>query len=181
MEQDHQQRPDCWKGKRQLAARCLASGPSRPTEADAVMYKRKGVDHRASYKSQLGMRAEVTSQAGPAVVRQCKDAQHTCRPTRSQLNLHCECWRASTKCISGIDMALTSKAVTSLRPLLARSFASALDAPVPSQRKSWRREEIQQLYDAPLMDLIFRAATVHRQFHDPSKIQLCTLLNIKCA
>jgi len=29
------------------------------------------------------------------------------------------------------------------------------------------------------MDLIFQSATVHRANHDPSKVQLCTLLNIK--
>ena len=48
-----------------------------------------------------------------------------------------------------------------------------------SGRKRWSRNEIQAVYDSPLMDLIFRAATVHRKNHDPSKVQLCTLLNIK--
>lgn len=48
-------------------------------------------------------------------------------------------------------------------------------------RNSWGKQEIQQIYDTPLMELVFRAATVHRQHHDPSKIQLCTLMNIKSA
>jgi len=30
-----------------------------------------------------------------------------------------------------------------------------------------------------LLELVFRAATVHRTVHDPKKIQLCTLMNIK--
>ncbi|GLB36422.1 putative biotin and Thiamin Synthesis associated domain containing protein [Lyophyllum shimeji] len=45
--------------------------------------------------------------------------------------------------------------------------------------RSWAKEEIQAIYDAPLLNLVFRAASVHRQHHDPSKIQLCTLMNIK--
>ncbi|KAG1716352.1 hypothetical protein ID866_836 [Astraeus odoratus] len=50
--------------------------------------------------------------------------------------------------------------------------------PVPT-RHDWTREEIQKIYDSPLLDLVYRASTVHRQYHDPSKIQLCTLMNIK--
>lgn len=46
-------------------------------------------------------------------------------------------------------------------------------------RHDWSRDEIQKIYDTPLMELVFRAASVHRQYHDPSKIQLCTLMNIK--
>lgn len=29
------------------------------------------------------------------------------------------------------------------------------------------------------MELVFKAASVHRMFHDPERIQLCTLMNIK--
>jgi len=46
-------------------------------------------------------------------------------------------------------------------------------------RHNWKRQEIKEIFNTPLMDLIFRAASVHRQHHDPSKIQLCTLMNIK--
>jgi len=41
------------------------------------------------------------------------------------------------------------------------------------------KQEIQEIYDSPLLDLVFNAASVHRQHHDPGKIQLCTLMNIK--
>ena len=34
-------------------------------------------------------------------------------------------------------------------------------------------------YDLPLPDLLFRAAQVHRQHHDPADIQRCVLLSIK--
>ena len=40
-------------------------------------------------------------------------------------------------------------------------------------------EQINILYDKPLLELIFEAQTIHRQFHDFSKIQFCTLSSIK--
>lgn len=49
----------------------------------------------------------------------------------------------------------------------------------PAIRHDWSKEEVQEIYQSALMDLIFHAAFVHRRFHDPSKIQLCTLMNIK--
>jgi biotin synthase len=39
--------------------------------------------------------------------------------------------------------------------------------------------ELQATYSQPLLDLLYRAATVHRQHHDPSDIQRCVLLSIK--
>ena len=41
------------------------------------------------------------------------------------------------------------------------------------------KEQVQALYDMPLLDLIHEAATVHRAHHDPSEMQMCTLLSIK--
>jgi hypothetical protein len=46
-------------------------------------------------------------------------------------------------------------------------------------RGDWTKEEVKGVYDTPLLELVYRAASVHRQHHDPSKIQLCTLMNIK--
>ncbi|MDG5749608.1 biotin synthase BioB [Qipengyuania sp. XHP0211] len=46
-------------------------------------------------------------------------------------------------------------------------------------RTDWTREEIADLFDLPFTELLFRAATVHREFHSPEQIQLCTLLSIK--
>ncbi|KAH7923996.1 biotin synthase [Leucogyrophana mollusca] len=67
---------------------------------------------------------------------------------------------------------------------ISRSLATVAYPGSPSTsalatRHNWTRPEIQQIYDGPLLDLIFRAGGVHRQHHDPSKIQLCTLMNIK--
>ncbi len=49
----------------------------------------------------------------------------------------------------------------------------------PMIRRDWTPEEIAQIYHAPVLDLIYRAATVHRQFHDAQEVQVCTLLSIK--
>ena len=45
--------------------------------------------------------------------------------------------------------------------------------------KRHTREEIRAAYNSPLRDLIFRAAAVHRMFHDPSEVQVSSLLSIK--
>jgi len=39
--------------------------------------------------------------------------------------------------------------------------------------------EFRAVYQLPLPDLLFRAAQVHRQHHDPADIQRCVLLSIK--
>lgn len=46
-------------------------------------------------------------------------------------------------------------------------------------RTDWTREEIADLFDLTFTELLFRAATVHREYHPPEQIQLCTLLSIK--
>jgi biotin synthase len=40
-------------------------------------------------------------------------------------------------------------------------------------------DSIRALYDLPLPELMFRAQQVHREHHDPSAVQLCTLQSIK--
>lgn len=44
---------------------------------------------------------------------------------------------------------------------------------------TWTRDAAQALYDLPLMDLLFRAQTVHRENFDPNKVQTSKLLSIK--
>ncbi len=48
-----------------------------------------------------------------------------------------------------------------------------------SIRHNWTRQEIIDLYNTPLMDLVYQAATVHRMHHDPNVVQVSTLLSIK--
>ena len=46
-------------------------------------------------------------------------------------------------------------------------------------RHDWTTEAVESLYHLPLTELLLRAQTVHRRYHDPDEIQRCTLLSIK--
>ena len=46
-------------------------------------------------------------------------------------------------------------------------------------RSDWLLEEVRALFQAPLLDLVFRAASVHHQFHDSGEVQVCKLISIK--
>ncbi len=46
-------------------------------------------------------------------------------------------------------------------------------------RNDWSREEIQALYQQPLMDLLFQAQQVHREHFTANTVQVSTLLSIK--
>lgn len=46
-------------------------------------------------------------------------------------------------------------------------------------RNDWSREEIQALYQQPLMDLVFQAQQVHREHFTANTVQVSTLLSIK--
>jgi biotin synthase len=46
-------------------------------------------------------------------------------------------------------------------------------------RHDWTREEIRRIYRQPLPDLIFSAQQLHREFHDPRRVQFCSLLSVK--
>jgi len=59
----------------------------------------------------------------------------------------------------------------------ASTFQQAVAATSP--RTTWTRDEISDVYNQPLMELASAAGNVHRRFHKPSAVQLCTLMNIK--
>ncbi len=46
-------------------------------------------------------------------------------------------------------------------------------------RYDWQQAEIQAIYNTPLLELIYQAASIHRQYHDAKKIQVCKLISIK--
>lgn len=46
-------------------------------------------------------------------------------------------------------------------------------------RNNWTREEIAEIYNTPVLELVYKGATVHRQYHNPSEVQVCTLLSVK--
>ena len=56
-------------------------------------------------------------------------------------------------------------------------FQQAINASGP--RSTWTKEQISEIHQKPLMELAFAAGTVHRRFHKPAAVQLCTLMNIK--
>ncbi|KND91564.1 Biotin synthase, mitochondrial [Tolypocladium ophioglossoides CBS 100239] len=70
----------------------------------------------------------------------------------------------------------------------SKIFRDAVAATGP--RQSWTRREISAIYYQPLLELAHQAtarrhsadrgqSTVHRRFHSPGEVQLCTLMNIK--
>ncbi|KQT84323.1 biotin synthase BioB [Methylobacterium sp. Leaf466] len=57
--------------------------------------------------------------------------------------------------------------------------ASAPSHASPAIRHDWTVAEIQAIHDLPLLDLVYRAAEVHRAHNDPADIQRASLLSIK--
>ncbi|MDQ6761935.1 MAG: biotin synthase BioB [Bacteroidota bacterium] len=46
-------------------------------------------------------------------------------------------------------------------------------------RNNWTQDEIAEVYNSPLLELIYKAATLHREYHATGEVQVCTLLSIK--
>ena len=51
--------------------------------------------------------------------------------------------------------------------------------PLHLPRHDWTLEEVEALFARPFMELVYRAATVHRRWFDPSEVQTSQLLSIK--
>lgn len=47
------------------------------------------------------------------------------------------------------------------------------------KRTDWTAGEISAIYHTPLLELIYKAATIHRECQDTAEVQVCTLLSIK--
>jgi biotin synthase len=48
-----------------------------------------------------------------------------------------------------------------------------------TKSERWSRDAVSEVYRSPILDLIHRAASVHRLHHDAGEIQVCTLLSVK--
>jgi biotin synthase len=48
-----------------------------------------------------------------------------------------------------------------------------------SIRYDWTIEELKELYAMPLLELIAKANRLHNQFHEPTEVQVCSLISIK--
>jgi biotin synthase len=60
--------------------------------------------------------------------------------------------------------------------------AHAHTSPVPAElplRHDWTVAEVRAIHDLPLMDLVYRAQSVHRAVFKEQQVQLCSLLSIK--
>lgn len=56
----------------------------------------------------------------------------------------------------------------------------AIDLALNSKpHNTWTKDQIREIYHTPLQELMFQAQIQHRNYHDPSEVQLCTLLSIK--
>ena len=49
----------------------------------------------------------------------------------------------------------------------------------PDSAIDWNPAEVLTLLDAPFNDLIYRAQSIHRQYHDANGVQLSTLISVK--
>jgi biotin synthase len=49
----------------------------------------------------------------------------------------------------------------------------------PAIRTDWTLDEVRAVYELPLLELVQRAAEVHRLHHDPTAVQVCQLVSIK--
>ncbi|MGH9567619.1 MAG: radical SAM protein, partial [Candidatus Angelobacter sp.] len=46
-------------------------------------------------------------------------------------------------------------------------------------RTDWSRRDVSSIYSQPLLNLLFDAQSIHRQFHPANQVQMCRLLSIK--
>jgi len=46
-------------------------------------------------------------------------------------------------------------------------------------RNNWTISEIENIYHTPLLELIYKAAIIHREYNNTGQVQVCTLLSIK--
>jgi biotin synthase len=46
-------------------------------------------------------------------------------------------------------------------------------------RHNWTTKEILDIYNLPFLDLVFKAASIHREYHNPREVQISSLISIK--
>src|ERR1700730_13849154 len=46
-------------------------------------------------------------------------------------------------------------------------------------RHDWKIEDLNAIYDLPLLELISRSHLIHVQHHKPEEVQVCSLISIK--
>ena len=61
--------------------------------------------------------------------------------------------------------------MTTLSPVALRRQAEPKPHPTAQY---WKKCDVEALFGLPFLDLVFRAAEIHRQNFNPREIQLCT-------
>src|SRR5262249_29987853 len=46
-------------------------------------------------------------------------------------------------------------------------------------KHNWTKQEILEIYNSPLLELLYRGASVHREHNDPREVQISSLISIK--
>jgi biotin synthase len=65
-------------------------------------------------------------------------------------------------------------------PVRPADLSTKGDLTDPAQpRHDWTLDEVEALFDLPFMELVFRAAQVHRRWFDPTEVQMSQLLSVK--
>lgn len=75
---------------------------------------------------------------------------------------------------NNLKMQNASKMVSRIPRICVRFNSSSSRAAV---RSDWTKEQIKEIYDMPLMDLVFRASSVHRQYFNSAEVQQVRLLS----
>src|SRR5262245_28242017 len=97
-------------------------------------------------------------------------------------------WRSrrSSRTRSGCDgasRAATARPTTPAPTTVTGVSAMADDASITLMpedvRHDWTTAQVESLYALPLTELLFRAQSLHRRYHDPAEVQRCTLLSVK--
>ncbi len=66
--------------------------------------------------------------------------------------------------------------MSKLKPVALRRSSPPTPHPVAQY---WRKCQVKELFDLPFLELVYRAAAVHREHFDPQQIQLSALLSVK--
>src|SRR5438067_11095086 len=75
--------------------------------------------------------------------------------------------------------AATTKAVSMHPPTREDCCGSTSCGNSRAMKHDWTLSEVRAVHDLPLLDLVHRAQTVHRENFGDNKVQLCSLLSVK--
>lgn len=66
-------------------------------------------------------------------------------------------------------------------PNKSNFMSSAVEVALTTDRplNNWSMDQVKEIYNTPLHDLLFYSQLITRKFHNPSEIQICSLLSIK--